>query len=114
PRRTMRRTLGTGGEIAELRFRRRAPRRTKLVVLCDVSGSMDLYSRLLLQFLFALQNAFARVETFVFSTRLHRVSDELRAGSVGEALRRLAAEGRGWSGGTRIGDSLAAFVADWP
>jgi uncharacterized protein with von Willebrand factor type A (vWA) domain len=112
-RRTVRRSLATGGEPAELIFRERKPRKTKLVVLCDVSGSMDVYGRFLVQFLYALQNSFASVETFVFSTRLSRISGELALGSFGEALARLADEERGWSGGTRIGASLAEFNARW-
>ncbi|MCZ7564934.1 MAG: VWA domain-containing protein [Burkholderiales bacterium] len=67
------------GEIVELRRRTRRRRKLKLVLLCDVSGSMDLYSRFLLQFLYALQNVFGRVETFTFATRLTRVTELLRA-----------------------------------
>lgn len=110
-RRTVRTSL-TRGEPVELRRRERRIRKVKLVVLCDVSGSMDLYSRLLLQFLYALQNQLGRIETFVFSTRLQRISDELRGPSYRQALERLGAF-RDWSGGTRIGESLAAFVRDW-
>ena len=112
-RRTVRRSLATGGDAALLLFRERKPRKTRLVALCDVSGSMDIYSRFLLQFLYALQNSFARVETFVFSTHLSRISGELESGSYGEALARLAGGGHGWSGGTRIGASLDEFRADW-
>lgn len=113
PRRTLRGSLRTGGEVVELAFRARKPRRTRLVLLCDVSGSMDLYSRFLLLFLFALQNQFARVETFVFSTRLSRVTEQLRGPSYLRSLDRLSREVRDWSGGTRIGASLAAFERDW-
>lgn len=112
-RRTVRRSLATGGEAAGLIFRERKPRKTKLVAMCDVSGSMDIYGRFLLQFLYALQNSFASVETFVFSTRLSRISDELQQGSYRQALARLGAEPRGWSGGTRIGASLAEFNDGW-
>lgn len=114
-RRLLRRALPLGGDPLQLAFRDRKLRRTKLVVLCDVSGSMDLYSRFLLQFLFALQHAFVRVETFAFSTRLVRISESLARGSYREALDALARlpEG-GWSGGTKIGESLRAFVAGWP
>jgi uncharacterized protein len=114
PRRTLRQGLRTGGEVVQLAFRRRRLKRTKLVLLCDVSGSMDLYSRFLLQFLYAMQNAFSRVETFVFSTRLRRVTMQLRGDSYRGALRQLAAEVREWSGGTRIGESLAQFNEGWP
>jgi uncharacterized protein with von Willebrand factor type A (vWA) domain len=110
-RRTMRANL-TRPEIIELRYRQRKRRKVKLVLLCDVSGSMDLYSRFLLQFLFALQHVFSRVETFTFSVHLTRVTDYLRARSYREVLRRLQ-DVRDWSGGTRIGESLAEFNRRW-
>ena len=113
-RRTLREALKTGGEISTLTYRRRKLRRTRLVVLADVSGSMDLYARLLLQFLYALQNAFSRVETFVFATRLSRVTDELRAPGYRDALGNLSERVQDWSGGTRIGESLSTFLAHWP
>ena len=111
-RRTLRANL-TRGELIELRYRRRKRKKVKLVLLCDVSGSMDLYSRFLLQFLFALQSAFSRVETFTFSVRLTRVTDYLRARSYRDVLRRLTAV-KDWSGGTKIGESLAEFNRGWP
>ena len=110
-RRSMRANL-MKGEIIELRRRARRRRKVRLVLLCDVSGSMDLYSRFLLQFLYALQNVFGRVETFTFATRLTRVSDLLRGPSYKGALRRLT-EVRDWSGGTRIGDSIREFNQTW-
>jgi uncharacterized protein len=111
-RRTLRANL-TRGEIIELRYRRRRRKKVRLVLLCDVSGSMDLYSRFLLQFLFALQHVFSRVETFTFSVHLTRVTDYLRARSYREVLRRLQ-DVRDWSGGTKIGESLAEFNRRWP
>ncbi len=111
-RRTLRANL-TRGDIIDLRFRARRRRKVRLVLLCDVSGSMDLYSRFLLQFLFALQSVFGRVETFTFSTRLTRVTEHLKARSYRQVLRRLT-EVRDWSGGTRIGESLAQFNREWP
>ena len=110
-RRSMRANL-MKGEIIELRRRARRRRKVRLVLLCDVSGSMDLYSRFLLQFLYALQNVFGRVETFTFATRLTRVSDLLRGPSYKRALRRLT-EVRDWSGGTRIGEALRDFNQEW-
>lgn len=110
-RRTVRLSL-TRGEAVELARRTRKILKTKLVVLCDVSGSMDLYSRLLLQFLYALQNQRGRMETFVFSTGLERITEELRGQPYGGALRRLG-DVRGWSGGTKIGESLRAFNTGW-
>jgi uncharacterized protein with von Willebrand factor type A (vWA) domain len=110
-RRTMRLSLDLGGDLLELARRERKLRRTKVIALCDVSGSMDLYSRFLLQFLYALQHAFARVETYAFSTRLVRITDALARGSYREALDELARSESGWSGGTKIGASIAEFVA---
>jgi uncharacterized protein with von Willebrand factor type A (vWA) domain len=110
-RRTLRANL-TRGEIIELRRRRRKQKKVRLVLLCDVSGSMDLYSRFLLQFLYALQNVFGRVETFTFATRLTRVTEHLRGGPYRSVLRRLTAV-QDWSGGTRIGASLADFNRHW-
>jgi uncharacterized protein with von Willebrand factor type A (vWA) domain len=103
----------TRGEIIELRYRERKRKKVRLVLLCDVSGSMDLYSRFLLQFLFALQNVFGRVETFIFSTRLTRITELLRGRSYRQVLRRLT-DVRDWSGGTRIGESFAQFNREWP
>ena len=111
-RRTLRANL-TKGDLIDLRYRERKRKKVRLVLLCDVSGSMDLYSRFLLQFLFALQSVFGRVETFAFSTRLTRITDHLRARSYRQVLRRLA-EVRDWSGGTKIGESLAQFNREWP
>ncbi|PYN79012.1 MAG: VWA containing CoxE family protein [Candidatus Rokuibacteriota bacterium] len=111
-RRTLRANL-TRGDLIELRYRERKRKKVRLVLLCDVSGSMDLYSRFLLQFLFALQNVFGRVETFIFSTRLTRVTEFLRGRSYRQVLRRLT-DVRDWSGGTRIGESLAQFNREWP
>ncbi len=111
-RRTLRANLSRG-DFIELRYRRRKPRKVRLVLLCDVSGSMDLYSRFLLQFLFAMQNVFGRVETFTFSTRLTRVTEHLRGRSYRQVLRRLR-EVQDWSAGTRIGESIAQFNREWP
>ena len=112
-RRTLRLSLKTGGELIELAYKERRPKRTKLVVLCDVSGSMDIYSRLLLQFVYGLQNSFAKVESFVFATSLARITGDLKNKTYQRALDRLSTNVRGWSGGTRIGASLAAFNDGW-
>jgi uncharacterized protein with von Willebrand factor type A (vWA) domain len=112
-RRSLRQSLKTGGEIVELSYKERKPKRTKLVVICDVSGSMDIYSRLLLQFIYGLQNSFARVESFVFATSLSRITGHLKNKTYERALERLSSKVHGWSGGTRIGESLAGFNAEW-
>ena len=114
-RRIVRLALATGGDPIRLARRVRKLRRTKLVVVCDVSGSMDLYSRFLLQVLYALQHAFARVETFVFSTRLVHITDALTSDSYRAALDALGqVSDGGWSGGTRIGESLEQLRLGWP
>jgi uncharacterized protein with von Willebrand factor type A (vWA) domain len=112
-RRSLRQSLKTGGELIELSYRRRKPKRTKLIVICDVSGSMNVYSQFLLQFVYGLQNSFARVETFVFSTSLSRITGYLKNRTYQRALDRLSTKVQGWSGGTRIGASLASFNAEW-
>lgn len=112
-RRSLRLSLKTGGELIDLAYKERRPKRTKLFVICDVSGSMDIYSRLLLQFVYGLQNSFAKVESFVFATSLARITGDLKNKTYQRALDRLATNIRGWSGGTRIGASLSTFNDQW-
>jgi uncharacterized protein with von Willebrand factor type A (vWA) domain len=112
-RRTLRRSVKYGGTVLELARKRRKPRKPRIVLLCDVSRSMELYSTFLLQFMYALQNAFLRVESFVFSTRLTRVTDYFKAGDIYRALERVTREVPDWAGGTRIGDSLGSFNRVW-
>jgi uncharacterized protein with von Willebrand factor type A (vWA) domain len=113
-RRTVRASLRTGGDPIRLERRTRKLRRTQLVALCDVSGSMELYARFLLQFLHALQNTFARVETFAFATRLTRLTPTLRGVHYRESLRDLGREVQDFSGGTRIGASVRTFLERHP
>ncbi len=108
-RRSLRRAARTGGEIRELARRRRALRRTDVVLLADVSGSMDVYSQFLVQFVYGLQQELRGVSTFVFSTRLYEVTPMLRVRSFEEALRLLQQHVHAWSGGTQIGASIAEF-----
>jgi uncharacterized protein with von Willebrand factor type A (vWA) domain len=113
-RRTMRRALGTGGETFSWARRRRKLKPRPLVLICDVSGSMERYTRLLLQFLHTVSHGVsANVETFVFATRLTRVTPSLRRRRVEEALDRVAEEVADWSGGTRTGEALAYFNRVW-
>ncbi|HET7037412.1 MAG TPA: VWA domain-containing protein [Thermomicrobiaceae bacterium] len=113
PRRTMRRSLQTAGVPLKLSRRKIKTKPRQLVVICDVSGSMDRYSRILLQFIYAVENNMARVEAFVFGTRLTRITRLLYRRSVDEAMVRVAREVQDWSGGTRIGQSLQSFNAQW-
>ncbi len=112
-RRTIRRNLKYGDTIVELARQRRKRRRSRLVLLCDVSRSMDIYSRFLLHFIYALQRGIARVESFVFSTSLTRVTPYFRQRDVRAALDEAAANVPDWSGGTRIGYSLRTFNEDY-
>ncbi|HCV85115.1 MAG TPA: VWA containing CoxE family protein [Deltaproteobacteria bacterium] len=109
-RRTMRSSLRRGGELLDLAHRERKRQKLKLVLLCDVSKSMDLYSRFLIQFLYAFQSVYRRIETFVFSTSLHRVTEFLQTGELEEALNLMAESVPDWSGGTKIGESFGEFV----
>jgi uncharacterized protein len=107
-RRSLRRAA-RHGEVVELFRRRRRVRRLNLVLLCDVSGSMDVYARFLAQFLYGLQQELRGVSTFVFSTRLFEITPMLRARDFDEALARVSRNVDAWSGGTRIGACLAEF-----
>jgi uncharacterized protein with von Willebrand factor type A (vWA) domain len=112
-RATMRAALRHGGGIIPLKMKRRRTRPPPVVVLCDISGSMSRYSRMLLHFLHTLTNDRDRVFTFVFGTRLTNVTRHLRHRDVDEALNRVSEAVEDWSGGTRIGHSLHSFNADW-
>ena len=106
-RATVRVSLRHGGELLERRYREPAERPRRLVLVCDVSGSMAPYARMLLQYLQASVSARARVEAFVFGTRLTRVTRELTGRDPDAALARAADHVADWSGGTRIGAALA-------
>lgn len=111
-RATLRTALRSGGGIP---LRRREPRRRHppLVILCDISGSMSRYSRLVLHFMHAVTNDRDRVSTFLFGTRLTNITRLLRHRDVDVALEKVAATVEDWSGGTRIGKCLAEFNRVW-
>ena len=106
---SMRRAARRGGEMHELARQQRREKRTDVVLLADVSGSMDLYSEFLVQFVYGLQQELRGVSTFVFSTRLVEVTAMLRARSFNTALRLIEDNVDVWSGGTQIGESLREF-----
>ncbi len=113
-RRTLRRSLRHGGEVLEWERRDRRTKPRPLVVLADISGSMEPYTRLLLLFLHALARGFdGRVEAFLFGTRLTRVTRELAGGDPDAALAAVARRVPDWSGGTRIGDAIREFNFRW-
>jgi uncharacterized protein with von Willebrand factor type A (vWA) domain len=111
-RRTLRRSLRTGGTTIDLAFRAPATRHPPIVALVDVSGSMAEYSRLFLHFLHAVAET-RRVHSFVFATRLTNITRDLAARDPDEALARASARVQDWEGGTRIAEALHAFNRLW-
>ena len=108
-RRTLRSSLRTGGDAIHLARRRRRIVPRRLVMLCDISGSMEPYTRAYLQFLSCAAGSGPHTEAFVFATRLTRVTRALAARSPELAIQRAAAAAPDWSSGTRIGDALKEF-----
>jgi uncharacterized protein with von Willebrand factor type A (vWA) domain len=108
-RRTLRRSLRTGGDPIRLARRRRRVVRRRLVMLCDISGSMEPYARAYLQFLTCAAGTGPNAEAFVFATRLTRLTRALASRHPERAIQRAAAAAPDWSSGTRIGDALKAF-----
>jgi uncharacterized protein with von Willebrand factor type A (vWA) domain len=114
---TMRGAMRTGGDIQRLAMRKRQTRWPNLVALCDISGSMSGYSRMLLHFLHAASNAkgagWAKVHSFTFGTRLTNITRHMVARDVDDALKAAGIEAQDWEGGTRIGTSLESFNKTW-
>jgi uncharacterized protein len=108
-RRTIRRSLPYGGEPLELFRRARKPKKQRLIVLLDVSGSMDKYSFFLLRFVVALREHFRQLEAFVFSTTLIRISKAIQSNQIDTVLDLMNQQANNWSGGTKIGESLETF-----
>jgi uncharacterized protein with von Willebrand factor type A (vWA) domain len=112
-RATLRGMTGAARDVAPLAYRARIRRPPPLVVLCDISGSMDRYARMLLHFLHAITNDRHRVSTLVFGTRLTNITRHMRHKDVVVALAKVAASVDDWAGGTRIGACLAEFNRRW-
>lgn len=112
-RRVARRNLRYGGEVLVLPRRRRKIQPRPLALICDVSGSMDRYTRLLLRFMHATMHGLEGVETFVFGTRLTRITHQLRLRDPDRALDEVSREVVDFSGGTRIGESISTFNRRW-
>ncbi len=108
-RRSMRRNVRYGMDVVELMRSRRRIRKTRLALLCDVSGSMDAYNPFLLRLMFGLQKGFKNSRTAVFSTRVTEITHALRRQSVHETLAEVSRQVKHWSGGTDIGGALAQF-----
>jgi len=113
PRRSLREALRTGGEPVRRRYQRARSHPRRVVLLCDISGSMAPYSRALLRFMHAGVVSGERLEAFVLGTRLTRLTRELATRDPDRALRSATGRVRDWSGGTRLGDTLKEFVDRW-
>ncbi|GAA6160870.1 VWA domain-containing protein [Ruegeria sp. HU-ET01832] len=115
--RTLRAAMRQGGELHEIARQKPRTRWPNLVVLCDISGSMSRYSRIILHFLHSISNAkgagWAKVHAFTFGTRLTNITRHLHQRDVDAALAAAGAEAQDWEGGTRIGECLHAFNRDW-
>jgi uncharacterized protein with von Willebrand factor type A (vWA) domain len=112
-RATLRASLRSGGHDIPLARRSRRRRHPPLVIMCDISGSMSRYSRMLLHFMHAVTNDRDRVHTFLFGTQLTNITRHLRQRDVDVALARVGQAADDWSGGTRIGSCLAEFNLHW-
>ena len=108
-RHTIRQNIAQGGDPIKLRFRSRHTVKPRLVILLDVSGSMDQYSFFFLKFIHALQKHFERVESFLFSTRMLHITAALKAKGLTSTLKTLAQQADAWSSGTRIGECFQTF-----
>jgi uncharacterized protein len=112
-RQVLRRSLSYGGEYLYLAWRRPKRKQRPVVVLCDISGSMERYSRILLQFIYIVTRRLSRVESFVFSTRLTRITRQLQRRNLNQAMDEATRAVHDWGGGTRIGESIKRFNYDW-
>ena len=113
-RRSLRRNLRYGGELLEWPRRQPKFKPRPLIVIADISGSMERYTRLLLHFVYSLAEGLEQpVEAFVFSTRLTRITHQLRGRDIDQALHEVARVVSDWAGGTRIGEALKTFNFEW-
>ncbi|WP_209403311.1 VWA domain-containing protein [Pseudozobellia sp. WGM2] len=110
---TIRNSMRNGGNVQKLVYSKPKNKKLKLILLCDVSKSMDLYSRFFVHLIYAFQNAYDKIETFVFSTALHRVSSILDNNDFAKAFDIVSDRVPDWSGGTSIGSSLQDFLDDY-
>jgi len=110
---TIRANMRKGAEIQQLVYSEKKNRKLKLVLLCDVSRSMDLYSRFFIHLMYAFQNAYDKIETLVFSTALHRVSEILNNNDFDKAFKTISERVPQWSGGTTIGACLHDFTQNY-
>lgn len=112
-RRIFRQNMRYAGETVELPTRQKIVKARPLVLICDISGSMERYTRVLLHFVHTLANSMYQVESFVFGTRLTRITRQIRRKSADKALTEVGARVKDWGGGTRTGDALHTFNYYW-
>ena len=112
-RRSWRKNIAYGGELLTLVHKRSKIKKNKILLLCDVSGSMDCYSKFLIQFIYGMQQEIKEIEVAVFSTRLTNITGLLRRKGVEEGLREMAEVVPDWSGGTKIGESIIGFYREF-
>jgi uncharacterized protein with von Willebrand factor type A (vWA) domain len=105
-RKTMRLSMKNAGEVLQLAYKERAPKPLNILLLCDVSGSMETYSKFLISFMYSFHSAYNKMETFVFSTSLTRLTGIMKRKSLKEVLHEISKSVPDWSGGTRIGESF--------
>tara|TARA_B100000029_G_scaffold502415_1_gene577629 strand:- start:3186 stop:4433 length:1248 start_codon:yes stop_codon:yes gene_type:complete len=112
-RRTMRKSLRYGGEFLELSSRSPKYKNRSLVLICDVSGSMERYTRMLLQFIHTIAGGFDQLEAFLFATRLTRITRSLKYRSIDQSIDEVSKAVPDWAGGTRIGEAIKSFNYQW-
>jgi len=112
-RRVLRQGLRYGGEVMKFTWQTPKLKRRPLIVLCDISGSMERYARFLLRFLYVVTNGLERAEVFAFGTRLTQLTRQLRQSDMDSALKQAAEAVNDWGGGTRIGEALKVFNFVW-
>ena len=112
-RRTLRRNVKYGGEFLELATQRRKERVRPLVLICDVSGSMEQYTRMLLHFIHSIARGPQQIEAFLFATRLTRITRFLNHRSIDQAVNEVSRAVPDWAGGTRIGQAIKTFNFQW-
>ncbi|MFK7981589.1 MAG: VWA domain-containing protein [Saprospiraceae bacterium] len=112
-KKSIRKNIVRNGEIVDILYKKKKKDNIKVVLLCDVSRSMELYSRFFIQFMYAFHSLFPKVETFAFATALHHISKELNKTSINQSLQEVINKIPDWSGGTKIGASLQQFNEEY-
>ncbi len=112
-RATLRRNLQSGGELLKLSYRRPKDRLRPLILICDISGSMERYTKMLLLFIHSIAGDLDRVEAFLFATRLTRITRHFNHRGVDQAVTQVSRAVPDWAGGTRIGEAIKTFNYRW-